>query len=331
VTHGPRSIDEGRLLGQSSNFRSDDFGPGVLFLDFDDVFCLNKPYGGYDVFQSFDARPKDLYERLWYQPAADVLLAILQEHRPRVVLTTSWLRLMDRDGFEDLFHRTGLSEVCRLLHSAWCAPAQPGQRRLDAIESWLELNKPEGPFVVLDDMYSGTGLEGSWLDKAGCVVLCVPGIGLQPFHLEHVRRALKPKASGGEDIQAQPEADTDSLNSREVQAARLGRWLREQAERQSRTTSEVSSALGVSEAAVLAVFSGDLNQSTGLLIAVANELGIQLTLAPLQLPDSWLYSGGLKVVTRVEAALHRLRDTPYKREDSSGADSDSEWWPDPCE
>lgn len=331
MTQGARSADEERLLGESGGSGSDDFGPGILFLDFDDVFCLNKPYGGYDVFQNFDARPADLYERLWHQPAVDILLAILQEHKPRVVLTTSWLRMMERDGFEDLFRRTGLSEVCRLLHDAWCAPAKPGERRLDAIESWLRLHKQESPFVVLDDELSGTGLEGSWLDEAGCLVLCVPGIGLQPFHLEHVRRALKPKASGGDDIQAQPEPDRDGLNSHEFQAARLGRWLREQAERQSRTMSEISSSLGVSEAAVLAVFSGDINQSTGLLIAVANELGIQLTLAPLQLPESWLYSGGPKVVTRAEAALQRVRETPYKREDFRDAGSDSEWWPDPSE
>lgn len=326
-----RSSDDARPIEHSGSSGSSDFGPGVLFLDFDDVFCLNKPYGGYDVFQSFDARPADLYERLWHQPAVDVLRSILQEHKPRVVLTTSWLRMMERDGFEDLFRRTGLTEVCRLLHGAWCAPAKPGERRLEAIESWLNLNKPEGPFVVLDDEHSGTGLEGSWLDEAGCLVLCVPGIGLQPFHLEHVRRALRPKVSGGDDIQAQLEADRDGLNSHEFQAARLGRWLREQAERQSRTTSEISSALGESEDAVLAVFSGDLNQSIRLLIAVANELGIQLTLAPLQLPESWLYSGGPKVVTRVEAALQRLRVTPYKKEDFSDGDSDSEWWPDPSE
>jgi len=331
LTQDSRSPDEERPTDQSGNSRSNDFGPGVLFLDFDDVFCLNKPYGGYDLFQKFDARPVDLYERLWHQPAVDVLLAILQEHKPRVVLTTSWLRMMERDGFEDLFHRTGLSEVCRLLHSAWCAPAKPGDRRLDVIESWLELNKPEGPFVVLDDELSGTGLEGSWLDEAGCLVLCVPGIGLQPFHFEHVRRALRPMAGEGSDIQAQPKADSGGLSSHEFQAARLGRWLREQAQRQSKTASEISSALGVSEAAVLAVFSGDLNQSTGLLIAIANELGIQLTLAPLKLPQSWLYSGGPNVVTRVEAALQRLRETPYKREDFSDGDSDSEWWSDPSE
>lgn len=326
MTQGARSADEERLLGESGGSGSDDFGPGVLFLDFDDVFCLNKPYGGYDVFQNFDARPADLYERLWHQPAVDVLLAILQEHKPRVVLTTSWLRMMGRDGFEDLFRRTGLSEVCRLLHDAWCAPAEPGERRLDAIESWLKFNKPEGPFVVLDDEYSGTGLEGSWLDEAGCLVLCVPGIGLQPFHLEHVRRALRPGSGADKDIKAPLMACSDGKNSHEVQAARLGRWLREQAERQSRTAAEISSSQGVSEASVLAVFSGDLNQSTGLLIAVANELDIQITLAPLKLPESWLYSGGPKVVTRVEAAVLLLRETPYKKEAFGDGDSDSEWW-----
>lgn len=324
-----RSSDDARPIEHSGSSGSSDFGPGILFLDFDDVFCLNKPYGGYDVFQSFDARPADLYERLWHQPAVDVLLAILQEHKPRVVLTTSWLRMMERDGFENLFQRTGLTEVCRSLHNEWCAPAKPGERRLDAILSWLEVNKPEGPFVVLDDDHSGTGLAGSWLDKVGCVVLCAPGVGLQPFHLEHVRRALNPKASGGNDLQAQPRVYRGGLNSHEFQAARIGGWIREQAQRQSRTTSEISSSLGVSEAAVLAVFSGDLNQSTGLLIAVANELGVQLTLAPLQLSESWLYPSAPKVVTRVEAALRRLRETPYKRENLSDAGPDSDWWPDP--
>jgi GGDEF domain-containing protein len=33
----------------------------VLFLDFDDVLCLNKPYGGYDVLQALSQVVKKTY------------------------------------------------------------------------------------------------------------------------------------------------------------------------------------------------------------------------------------------------------------------------------
>ena len=161
----------------------------LVFLDFDDVICINSPYGGYDVFAP--DRPVDLWERLFHKPAVGTLLQIIDEFNPHFVLTTSWLRLMDREGFETLFHCTGLEKVAASLHPvAWDAPQVRGETRLEAIEAWLATHRRREPFVVLDDELSGTGLRGSLLDEAGSIVLCEVNVGLTPAHLPRVGRAL---------------------------------------------------------------------------------------------------------------------------------------------
>ena len=165
-------------------------GRPLLFLDFDDVLCLQKPYGGHDLSRPHAERPVDLFERLWHPPAAQMLLSIVQKYRPHIVITTSWLRLMDRDGFITLFHRTGLGMIAEVLHDAWDAPQDRGSTRYQAIEKWLCTRYEGQPLLVLDDELSGTGLLGSRLDKAGCVVLCKAGVGLHAEHLPAVRSAL---------------------------------------------------------------------------------------------------------------------------------------------
>ncbi|MDM0054028.1 HAD domain-containing protein [Variovorax sp. J22R115] len=163
--------------------------PPIIFLDVDDVICINAPYGGYDVVAP--DRPADLWEKLFHPAAVDTLLTILSEHRPHVVLTTSWLRMMDREGFEVLFRRTGLDELSRALHpKAWEAPQARGETRLEAIEKWLAANRKDEPFVILDDPLSGTGLIDSSLFNNGRVVLCELSVGLTADHLAIVRRAL---------------------------------------------------------------------------------------------------------------------------------------------
>jgi hypothetical protein len=124
------------------------------------------------------------------KPAVDTLLRIIDEQNPRFVLTTSWLRLMDRDGFEDLFRRTGLAQVAESLHPvAWEAPQSSGGTRLNAIDAWLAAHHRQEPFVILDDELSGTGLTGSPLDEAGSIVLCEINIGLKASHLDKIRRS----------------------------------------------------------------------------------------------------------------------------------------------
>ncbi|MFG6488237.1 HAD domain-containing protein [Roseateles sp. BYS78W] len=162
-------------------------------MDVDDIICIGKPYGGYDLFD--DDRPADLFDRLWHPPSKKALLDILDEFGPRVVMTTSWLRLMERDGFESLFRRTGLELVAASLHSKWEAPANMGMTRHDAILKWLWANYTGEQLVVLDDDVSGTGLRGSKLDKLGRVVFCEVGVGLHVGHLPQVRRALVGGAS----------------------------------------------------------------------------------------------------------------------------------------
>lgn len=168
-------------------------GRPLAFLDLDDVLCLGRAqggYGGYDVFDA-DSRPADLFQRLWHPPAAQTLLTIVEEFDPRFVITTSWLRLMEREGFEALFRATSMGTVADAFHQAWDAPQNRGATRLQAIEKWLGAHYEGEPLVVLDDHHSGTGLRGSRLDRAGCVVLCEVGIGLHAGHLPAVRRALR--------------------------------------------------------------------------------------------------------------------------------------------
>lgn len=169
-------------------------GRPLLFLDFDNVICLGEPYDGYDVFA--EEKPNDLWQRIWHPPALQTLLAALDEHDPQVVLTTSWLRLMDRAGFEELFIKTGLERLLRSLHDAWSAPQAGAETRHQAVERWLAARYQREPLIILDDDISGTGLRGSRLDVAGCVLLCEPKVGLHAGHMEAIRNALKPARAG---------------------------------------------------------------------------------------------------------------------------------------
>lgn len=86
----------------------------TLFLDFDDVLCPNTPYGGLHVQRAFarpTEAPPDLFERLFSQEAVEVLNKLVEEFSPGVVLTTSWLKLLDRAHFVDLFSRSGLERA----------------------------------------------------------------------------------------------------------------------------------------------------------------------------------------------------------------------------
>lgn len=163
--------------------------PPVLLLDFDDVLCLSAPYGGYDLLSK--NRPVDLFERLFDPTAVATLNHLLDELSPAVVVTTSWLRFLDKPAFETIFQRTGLNAAAHALHTHWAAPQDQGKNRLQAVEAWLAKHHEGEPFVVLDDDWSGTGLKGSHLDRQGRVVLCAEHVGLSPSHLPLLRRALQ--------------------------------------------------------------------------------------------------------------------------------------------
>jgi hypothetical protein len=163
----------------------------LLFLDLDGVLCLGMPYGWPDVFS--DARPVDLWQRLWHPPAVAALQSVVREFEPAVVLTTSWLSLGDRAAFEEIFRCTGLADVAESFDARqWQAPALRGETRNDAIERWLGRRRQWlAPKAVLDDELSGTGLKGSRLDRAGSVVWCERGVGLHVGLIPQIRRALE--------------------------------------------------------------------------------------------------------------------------------------------
>jgi hypothetical protein len=162
---------------------------GLLFLDIDDIVCLNRPYGAYDVMTTDVSA--EVYEQLMHAPAVDVLLAALAEHRPRVVMTSSWIRFIDRERLADVFQLSGLGEVVDSLHDAWEAPQASRATRAQAIELWLSQHHAGERFAILDDDLSGTGLRGSAFDAAGRVVWCERDVGLLPAHLPLIRRALE--------------------------------------------------------------------------------------------------------------------------------------------
>lgn len=161
----------------------------IIFLDFDDVICLNSPYGGYDVMTK--PWPDDLWERLFDAEAKAVLLGALQQTSARLVITTSWLRFLERPAFEAVFKETGLAAIAAALHPAWEAPEDRGMTRLAAIDRWLSRHHDGEPYVVLDDEHSGTGLRGSRHDKQRRVVLCAGGVGLRATNVAAITAALR--------------------------------------------------------------------------------------------------------------------------------------------
>lgn len=160
----------------------------ILFLDIDDVLCINSRYGGYDVFAP--DQPPDLYDHLFHPPCVEVLRWAVECFKPSVVLTTSWLRMLDREGFDSLFRRTGLDLVAEALHEHHEAPTVPGGSRLEAIEGWLSRHHRGEPFAVLDDELSGTGLRGSAIEANGRVIWCDVNVGLEQRHYPMISKAL---------------------------------------------------------------------------------------------------------------------------------------------
>lgn len=98
----------------------------VLFLDFDDVLCLNKPYGGYDVIEALaqvekkSARAHD-FQEIWQQlfaPEAKAhLKALHDEFSPCYVLSTSWRHFMNRSALAVVLANCGLKFIAQNLHA----------------------------------------------------------------------------------------------------------------------------------------------------------------------------------------------------------------------
>lgn len=162
----------------------------IVFTDVDDVLVLHRTP---DFNKHAPELTQDICRRLLHPPAMQVLASLIDEGA-KLVLTSNWLRFLDREGFQQLFEGAGYSSVSSALHSTWYAPRAASGTRLDAINTWLLAHHAGEPYCILDDTDSGSGLRGSPHDREGRVVLCEPGIGLHAGHLPSIRAALSTPA-----------------------------------------------------------------------------------------------------------------------------------------
>jgi hypothetical protein len=156
-------------------------------LDLDDVICLNAPYGGYDV--TLKPRPADLFDLLFEASCVAALRAVDAVHKPKYVITSSWLRFFDRNAIASVFRRCGLNFIVDSLHDAWEAPQNAHETRASAIQRWLKDHHEGEPFVILDDTMSGTGLASSKA-LSNHLVLCEANKGLGPAHIAVIGQIL---------------------------------------------------------------------------------------------------------------------------------------------
>lgn len=172
----------------------------VLLLDFDDVLCINRPYGGFDAklaLSQFEGvpvdrpeSPPDLWTKLFDTTAKELLARIDSEFHPWYVLTTSWWWHFTYEEFVDILSRCGLDFIRRNLHSNWAPPkaSRPAARWAE-VEKWIETNPACSQlWVVLDDELSGTGLRERHREhEAPFIVLCREGVGLTVLEYAKVR------------------------------------------------------------------------------------------------------------------------------------------------
>jgi hypothetical protein len=173
----------------------------VLFVDIDDVLCLNEPFGCVHVrnaLRSPSDAPPDLWRRLFHHESVQALNSLLEEFRPQVVITSSWLSLLDRDDFIRLFKATGVEQLAGNFHQFWDAPTNYGTSRLDAIENWLQAHHMGEPILIIDDHASGESLVDSFHHQAGRALLCEPGRGFDSTLLAAAAQALKTPYSASE-------------------------------------------------------------------------------------------------------------------------------------
>jgi hypothetical protein len=167
---------------------------GLLLLDIDDVLCLSQPFGGYHARAALwrpSEEPKDLWETLFHPNAVAALQHLMQECEPQVVVTSSWLSIMDREHFVEVFKRTGLAAVAESLHPQWDAPQNLGMSRHGAIAKWLDANHRGEALLILDDTLSGESLIDSVWDAAGHQVLCEVDRGFHAGLLPAAMKALR--------------------------------------------------------------------------------------------------------------------------------------------
>lgn len=177
----------------------------IVFLDIDDVLCVNEPYTGTDALDAVcgkHAQPEAVLRELF---AAQPKLALARIHeamrgRLRYVISSAWRQAFTREQIADVFRGAGLGYVIEHLHSQWRTPCPPPEReRIEEIEAWLQDNHRGEPFVILDDEYSGPSLvvcSDPVHRFAARVILCPVRVGLSAEHVPLIVDALSRPCAG---------------------------------------------------------------------------------------------------------------------------------------
>lgn len=189
----------------------------ILFLDFDDVLCLNDRCGGYDAINVLGKVEKktaqlddfkEMWSRLFSEQAKKHLTDIHNEFNPIYVLSTSWTLWMNRAALATVLRQTGLGFVADNLHLSWQTPnpdptPQPWgpsipATRAQEIALWRQKHPEHNDrWVVLDDVMSGIGLKGGKQTDQPFVVLCEKNKGLTQEAYERLQAAFRLRKSGG--------------------------------------------------------------------------------------------------------------------------------------
>jgi hypothetical protein len=180
---------------------AEDEGLPIVFLDIDDVLCLNDPYGGLDALEAVKGRhadPDTVLRKIFAAEPKRVLESVHREMggQLRYVISSSWRQVFSREQIERVFRTADIGFVGVCLHEKWETPSRlRSTYRIEEIESWLHHYHQGEPFVVLDDEYSGTSLTGIDEDLkhplAVRVVLCPVGVGLTVERLPAILDALR--------------------------------------------------------------------------------------------------------------------------------------------
>lgn len=173
----------------------------IVFLDFDDVLCLNEHVGGLDALDALRGKRLDtafVFRNLWSARAVAILRGIHVRFggRLRYVISSSWRRYYTRPQIIQVMHRSGLEFVAGSLEVSerWATPVMPTKTRAHEVLAWLQEHHRGEPHVVIDDECSGSELKtysgaGAELLK-GRVVLCEEWAGLWPAHYPRIVAAL---------------------------------------------------------------------------------------------------------------------------------------------
>ncbi len=177
----------------------------ILFLDIDDVLCMNERYGGLDIRLALNgqmAHPDKVLRQAFNREACKVLaqLHAAMDARLRYVISSTWREALSREQLSRLFLANGLACVTESLHPDWHTPIELfRQSRAEDIANWLSLNHEGEPLAILDDSFSGESLKVCLKDPRdpfhGRVVLCRERVGLRAEHLEPLLRALRTPAT----------------------------------------------------------------------------------------------------------------------------------------